>query len=103
MPHCPVVVILCAVICDATLNHSVVELREADLLVFAWYCHHKLWSVAILPRRLLPLSLPPITVQPFEMDGVKRILLALKPIARQLSDTDCRETILVCIGLPGRY
>ena len=39
-------------------------------------------------------------MHPFKMDGVDRILLALKPIARHTGDDDLNKAILPREGLP---
>src|SRR5579872_7401208 len=44
--------------------------------------------------------MPPVVVHPFEMDGIDRVLLALKPVARNFREDDLHEAVLPGERLP---
>src|SRR5438105_14345053 len=91
-PDRPELVLLGLALEDASVDEAVLELLEADLQV-----GRRTLTVGAAERA------GPVRVEPLEVHGVDRVLLALEPVARDLGEHDLHEAVLPTEGLPGRH
>src|SRR6185369_16346930 len=88
----PELVLLGLALEDAPVGEAVLELLEAHLQV-----RRRAVAVGTAERAR------PVRVEPLEVHGVDRVLLALEPVARNLGEYDLHEAVLPGEGLPGRH
>jgi hypothetical protein len=90
-PDGPIGIALVGVLAHALVDEAVLELLELELHVPAG-----------IGAGLAFESQAPVVVHPLEMHGIAGVLLALKPVARNLRDDDLAEAVLPGERLPDR-